>query len=106
MKVDGFNWDLKNSFKNELKHTNMNKRLPKLKSDRAAKTFLKKDLSDYISKENFKPISFEFAPKDKSITLRVSNQLLEEVQMAAKRRGINYQKFIREAIEQFLKKVV
>lgn len=84
----------------------MKKRLPKTKSDRAAQALLKKDLADFISPENFKPTSFEFAPKDKSITLRVSNQLLDAVQSVAKRRGINYQKIIREAIEQFLKKAV
>jgi predicted DNA binding CopG/RHH family protein len=75
-----------------------------MKTDLAAKAALKKDLTDYISPENFKLTSFEFAPKDKSITLRVSNKLLDAVQSAAKRRGVNYQKLIREAIEQFLKK--
>lgn len=82
----------------------MSKRLPKMKSDRAAKSALKKDLSDYISPENFKFTSFEFAAKDKSITIRVSSELLEAVQDAAKKRGTNYQKLIREAIERFLKK--
>lgn len=82
----------------------MSKRLPKMKSDRAAKKLLKKELSEYFSPENFTLTSFEFAPKDKSITLRVSGDLLDAVQSAAKRRGINYQKLIREAIEQFLKK--
>ena len=82
----------------------MSKRLPKMKSDRTAKTLLEKDLSDYIAPENFKLKSFEFAPKNMSITLRISNKLMDAVQAAAKRRGINYQKLIREAIEQFLKK--
>lgn len=82
----------------------MKKRLPKMKSDRAAKSILKKDLSEFISPENFKLTSFEFAPKNKSITLRVSDELLGAVQAVAKQRGINYQKLIREAIEQFLKK--
>ena len=82
----------------------MTKRLPKLKSDRAVKTLLKKDLSDFISPDDFKTTSFEFSPKDKSITLRVSSELLDAVQSAAKRRRTNYQKLIREAIEQFLKK--
>jgi len=82
----------------------MKKRLPKLKSDRAAKELLKKDLSDFISPDNFTTTSFEFAPKDKSITLRVSSDLLDAVQTVAKRRRTNYQKLIREAIEQFLKK--
>jgi len=75
-----------------------------MKSDRAAKATLKKDLSEYISPENFKQTSFEFAPKDKSITLRVSSELLDAVQTAAKRRRTNYQKLIRKAIENFLKK--
>ena len=82
----------------------MSKRLPRMKSDRAAKATLKKDLSEYISPENFKQTSFEFAPKDKSITLRVSSELLDAVQTAAKRRRTNYQKLIRKAIENFLKK--
>jgi predicted DNA binding CopG/RHH family protein len=81
----------------------MSKRLPKMKSDRAAKAMLKKDLTDYISPEIFKLTSFEFAPKDKSITLRVSSELFDAVQTAAKRRRTNYQKLIREAIELFLK---
>lgn len=82
----------------------MKKRLQKMKSDRAVKVILKKDLKGYISPENFKPMSFEFAPKDRSITLRVSHDLLEAVQTAAKQRGTNYQKLIREAIERYLKK--
>lgn len=82
----------------------MNKRLPKMKSDRATKDVLKKDLSEYFSPENFSLTSFEFAPKDKSITLRVSSELLEAIQAAAKKRGTNYQKFVREAIERFLKR--
>ena len=82
----------------------MKKHLPKMKTDRAAKNLLKKDLSDYFSSDNFALTSFEFAPKDKSITLRVSGELLNAMQSAARQRGINYQKLIREAIEQFLKR--
>jgi predicted DNA binding CopG/RHH family protein len=83
----------------------MSKSLPRAKTDKAVKRILKKDLSDFIATENFKLTSFEFAPKDKSITLRVSSKLLDAVQTSAKQRGINYQKLIREAIEQFLKRV-
>lgn len=82
----------------------MKKRLPKVKNDEAAKALLKKDLSSYFSKEEFKLTSFEFAPKDKSITLRLSEDLLHAVQKAAKQRGIPYQKLVREALENFLKK--
>lgn len=90
--------------RNDIMKSIMSKRLPKMKSDRAAKQMLKKDLSDFMTPENFKLTSFEFAPKNRSITLRVSDQLLGAVQSAAKKRGLNYQKLIREAIEQFLKK--
>ena len=82
----------------------MSKRLTKMKTDRAVKNLMKKDLSEYLSPENFKLTSFEFAPKDKKITLRVSNDLLEAVQTKAKQRGVSYQKLIREAIEQLLKR--
>ncbi len=82
----------------------MTKRLPKIKSDQAAKDLLKKDLSDYMTPQNFTRTSFEFTPKDKSITLRVSSEMLKTVQGVAKQRGTNYQKLIREAIEFFLKK--
>ncbi len=82
----------------------MKKRLPKTKRTRADKAALKKDLTDLILVKNFKSMSFEFAPKDKSITLRLSKELLEAVQAAAKSRGTNYQKLIREAIERFLKR--
>ena len=81
----------------------MSKHLPRMKSDKAAKNFLKKDLAPYLTPENFRLTTFEFAPKDKSVTIRVSNALLEAVKSAAERRGVDYQKLIREAIEQFLK---
>lgn len=75
-------------------------------TDRAAKRLLKTDLSNFINSENFTKTTFEFAPKDKSITLRVSGALLEEVQVAAKKQGVSYQKLIRQAVEEFLKKKV
>ena len=81
----------------------MKKRLPKLKSDSDAKKFLRQDLTDYLTPENFALTSFEFAPKNKSITIRVSNELLQAVQTVAKQRGMDYQKLIRQAIERFLR---
>ncbi len=81
----------------------MKKRLPQLKSDSAAKKLLRSDLTDYLTPENFIPTTFEFAAKDKSITLRVSADLLSAVQEVAKKRHTSYQKLIRSAIEAFLK---
>ena len=82
----------------------MKKRLPKLKTDKEAEKLLEQDLSDYIDKDNFIPVTFEFAPKDKSINLRLSADLLQAVKSVSKRRGVSYQKYIREALEKSLKK--
>jgi predicted DNA binding CopG/RHH family protein len=42
---------------------------------------------------------FEFKPKDKSINLRIPKGLLKAVQSRAKRQGIPYQRYIRQALE-------
>lgn len=41
----------------------------------------------------------KIAPKDATISLRLSKDLLEAVKKASDKRGIGYQKFIRESIE-------
>ena len=80
----------------------MNKRLPHMKTDEAIKDLIAGDISDYISPQNFFKASFEFEAKDKSITLRVSEQLLKKIQGLAKKRHTPYQKVIRQAIEKFI----
>lgn len=81
----------------------MSKSLPKMTSDQEAEKLLEEDLTDYLTPENFKenftPVTFEFAPKDANISLRLSKDLLEAVKKASNKRGIGYQKFIRESIE-------
>jgi predicted DNA binding CopG/RHH family protein len=80
----------------------MSKRLPQMKTDKAVRNLMATDMSDYISSKNFSAVSFEFEAKDKSITLRVSDQLLKKVQSLAKKRHTPYQKVIRQAIEKFV----
>jgi len=80
----------------------MNKRLPKIKSDRDAELLLEQDLTDYLNKENFTPVTFEFEPKDKVITFRVSEKLLTAIKKSAEKRGISYQKWLRETVESSL----
>ena len=80
----------------------MSKHLPKMKSDEAVKDFIATDMSEYISSQNFSAMSFEFAAKDKSITLRMSEQLLKKVRNIAKQHHTPYQKVIRQAIEKFV----
>ncbi len=77
----------------------MLKKLPALKSDKQAEKLLDKDLSDYISAENLEPFLFEYRPKQKSVNLRISDDLLKAVRAAARRRGIPYQRYIRQALE-------
>ena len=77
----------------------MRKKFPVLKTDDEAEAFLEQDLSDYLHPGNFKPMRFEFQPKEKSINLRISGQLLKAVQADAKRQGIPYQRYIRRALE-------
>lgn len=77
----------------------MKKKFPVLKSDEEAEAFLQQDLSDYLHEGNVAPYRFEFQPKEKSINLRISEPLLKAVQTRAKREGIPYQRYIRQALE-------
>jgi predicted DNA binding CopG/RHH family protein len=80
----------------------MNKKLPAFKSDDEAAQFLNRDLTDYINANNLAPSPFEYRPKQKSINLRISEELLNAVRVAARRRRIPYQRFIRQALETVL----
>ena len=81
----------------------MSKKLPVFRSDKEAENFLDKDLSDYISAQNFAPFQFEFRPKQKSVNLRISEELLNAVRAVARRRGIPYQRYIRQTLEAALR---
>lgn len=80
------------------------KKLPSFKSDREAEQFVDTaDLSDYdLSGGEF--VRFELKPKDKSVNLRLPSELLEIVRKRAKRAGVPYQRFIRMALEQAVRK--
>lgn len=81
----------------------MSKKLPVFKTDREAENFLDQDLSDYLSAENFASFQFEFKPKQKSVNLRISEELLNAVRAVAHRRGIPYQRYIRQTLEASLR---
>lgn len=85
----------------------MSKPLPKMTSDQDAEKLLEEDLTEYLTpdnfKENFKPVTFEFAPKDATISLRLSKDLLEAVKKVSGKQGIGYQKFIRQSIERAIR---
>ena len=78
----------------------MKKKIPSFKTDGEAERFVETaDLTDY-DLSGAKLVRFEMKPKDKSINLRLSGQLLDAVRRRAKRAGVPYQRFIRIALEQ------
>jgi predicted DNA binding CopG/RHH family protein len=76
----------------------MKKRVPKLKTDKAAERFLAQDLSS-LDFSQFKPVRFEFEKKDEQINMRVPRPLLLALKARAKSRGIPYTRLIRETLE-------
>jgi predicted DNA binding CopG/RHH family protein len=78
------------------------KSLPILKSDAEAETFVADaDLMDY-DLSSLTPVRFELKRKDKSVNLRLPEDLLAAVRARAQKEGIPYQRFIRMALEQAL----
>lgn len=77
----------------------MSKKMPKFKTDKELEEFLEKDLSEYITPENFKPVTFEFEPKEKVVNLRMSTALFDRIKNAAEKKKIPYQRYIRQTLE-------
>lgn len=74
------------------------RKVPKLKSDRAAEKFLDRDLSG-LDFSQFKPAQFEFEKKTARVNMRLPQPLLDAVKKRAVSRKMPYQRFIREALE-------
>ena len=80
----------------------MKKKIPTLKSDREAEEFVEKaDLTEY-DLSGLKPVRFEFEKKDARLNMRVPLSMMRALKKRAKARGIPYQRFIRESLEQTL----
>jgi predicted DNA binding CopG/RHH family protein len=78
-------------------------KLPRLKTDRQAEQFVaSSDLTNY-DLSPLKATQFEFAAKEARINMRLPSELLSAVKRAAQRRGVPYQRFIRQTLEQALK---
>jgi predicted DNA binding CopG/RHH family protein len=77
----------------------MKKKLPRLKTDKAAEDFVAtSDLTQY-DLSGMRTVQFEFAPKAARINMRLPDDLLKAVKTTAARRGVPYQRFIRQALE-------
>ena len=75
---------------------------PRLNVDEEAERFVDEaDLTEY-DLTGFTPVRFEFDKKSARVNMRLPESLLRAVKAKAQARGIPYQRFIREAIEQAL----
>ena len=77
----------------------MKRKVPRMTTDEEAEAFLEQDLSD-LDFAQFKPVRFEFERKAARVNMRLPEALLEAVKERARARGIPYQRFIREALEE------
>jgi predicted DNA binding CopG/RHH family protein len=78
----------------------MKKKIPTFRTDKEAEDFVESaNLSEY-DLSGAKPVQFEFEKKDARVNMRLPQTLLIALKERAKQRGIPYQRFIREALEQ------
>jgi predicted DNA binding CopG/RHH family protein len=78
------------------------RKLPTLKTDKQAARFVDHGDLTQFDLSSLRATRFEFAPKEARINMRVPGQLLDAVKVAARRRGVPYQRFIRQALEEAL----
>jgi len=80
------------------------KKIPTFKTDAEAEAFVDTaNLTEY-NLSGGKPVRFEFEKKDGRVNMRLPETLLDAVRKSAKKRGIPYQRFIREALEHAVRK--
>ncbi|MBY0515400.1 MAG: BrnA antitoxin family protein [Bacteriovoracaceae bacterium] len=60
------------------------------------------DLSPLFDRKDWKHVRYELKPKNKVVTLRMSESLLEAIKLRAEREGLDYQKWIRLIVEEKL----
>lgn len=65
---------------------------------------LEGDLSEVLKETDWKEFSeyFHFAKKNKTLTLRVSDELLKKFKFLAKKKDTKYQKLVYEALVQYV----
>jgi predicted DNA binding CopG/RHH family protein len=82
----------------------MKKKFPELKSDAEAGAFVDSaDLAEYDFSD-MAPMRFELRRKDKSLSLRLPEPLLDAVRKRAQNAGMPTQRFIRMAVERELRR--
>jgi predicted DNA binding CopG/RHH family protein len=79
------------------------KTVPTMTTDAEAEAFLDQDLSD-LDFSQFKPLTWETSPKSARVNMRLPEALMAALKAKAAKRGIPYQRLIREALERELAK--
>lgn len=79
----------------------MPRKVPRMKTDEEVEAFLEQDLSDPDFSQ-FKPVSFEFENKTARVNMRMPQSQIDAVKTEAKKRGIPYQRFMRELVQRGL----
>lgn len=77
------------------------RKVPRLRTDEEAESFLEQDLSD-LDFSQFSSARFEFENKSERINMRVPKSLLDALKKRASHRGIPYTRLIRECMEREL----
>jgi len=76
----------------------MKRKVPVMTTDEEAEAFLHQDLSD-LDFSQFKPLHFEFESKTARVNMRLPERQLEVLKAEARKRGVPYQRFMRELLE-------
>ncbi|WP_102830739.1 CopG family antitoxin [Bartonella bovis] len=80
------------------------KQMPVFKTDEEAENFVDTaDLTEY-DLTGFKPVHFEFLPKEASINIRLPQALMNALKEKAKNQAVPYTRYVRHLIEQDLQK--
>ena len=79
----------------------MSKKIPEIMTDKQAEKIIENDLSD-LDFSQFRPVQFEYKPKNRQVNLRMSEELLAAVKIKAENEGMSYQRYIRQAVENSL----
>ena len=79
----------------------MPRKVPRMRTDEEAEAFLNQDLSD-LDFSQFKPLRFEFENKTARVNMRMPQSQVDAVKAEAKKRGVPYQRFMRELVQRGL----
>lgn len=79
----------------------MSRTVPRMTTDEELEDFVAQDLSD-LDFSAFRPMPHELGSKDARVNMRLPRGQLERVKAEAQRRGIPYQRFMRELLERGL----